>query len=550
MITREELEAVSPLAWMNEHNFVTENQKPMEFIKHRFLVQPFNDLHPKQVIMKSAQVGWSVLKNFQAVWIMSQLKYNIIYVLPTKNVVNDFVAPKVDPIINSNPDIAALIGKDSVSQKRVGDRFIYYKGAFSERDAISISGDVLIVDELDRCLDMGIITTYKSRLQASDVGWEWYFSNPSLPNFGVHEKFLESDQHHWLVTCHECGYEMMMEFFKVEVELPTGKWPVHYIDQERACYACGKCDAELSDKDRMLGRWQAIYPEREWRGYHVSQMVAPWVPASYLINSYRKDSPEFFHNFVLGLPYIEADILIDRAALLNATAPQKLAMRDVVMGTDNGVEKHWVIGTPNGVTKYGKTESWEELEQMFLMYDMKAWVIDANPYPTEPRRLAKKYPGRVFLNYYVQDRNNMGIIRWGHGDDAAIVQSDRTKILDYVAMQIRNTDLIFAMNVSEMEGMIEHWMNMYRIIEENNAGIPKSKWVTKENRPDHWAHALVYFRIALNKTLEAGGTVARSRGPGPDKGKAPVVIDGAIEGIDLTEAIRSTSNTTRKRGYK
>ena len=50
----------NPAAWVMENNFINENQKPFEFSNHRFMLQPYADMSPDQVIMKSAQVGWSV----------------------------------------------------------------------------------------------------------------------------------------------------------------------------------------------------------------------------------------------------------------------------------------------------------------------------------------------------------------------------------------------------------------------------------------------------------------------------------------------------------
>lgn len=540
------LDHLSPLAWIVSNNFVTENQKPLEFQSHRFLIEPYADMHPDIVCMKSAQVGFSVLAILKTFWLAAYGKMNVIYVLPNDNVSKDFVAPKVDALISSNEKLRKLVqNKDSITLKQLGDRFIYYRGAFSEAQAISITADLLVLDEYDRMPKMSVVNTYDSRLQASDYAWRWRFSNPSVPGFGVSELFADSDQRHWIVTCHHCGHKSYMDFDR-DMSHNT-----HYIEKEAETYNCGSCLKELTTADRINGEWVAKYPSRDARhGYWMSQMMAPWVTASRIMEQYRESSPEFFHNFVLGKPYIEADILVDREALLQATTPQTLAKHDVVMGTDNGIEKHYVIGTPNGVFRYGKTESWEELEELFLMYNMKAWVIDANPYPTVPKKLTEKYPGKVFINYYVQDRKSAGIVRWGLKKEAGVVQSDRTKIFDFVAQEIRNKDIQFAMKVSEMEGMIEHWTNMYRVIEEDTNGMQKSKWMTKENRPDHWAHATIYWRTALAKVISGGfsqvvGIPTKSTGLSPH----PIIKDSSVPALDINKMVNEASQQ-RKRGWK
>jgi len=498
----EVLDQVSPLAWAVRNEFITENDRPLEFVKHRFMIQPFNDLHPNQVTMKSAQVGWSVTNIIKAKWLLKYYGVTIIYVLPTQDIVKDFVIPKVDQLILKNPAISDMVTKDNITLKQVGDRFIYYRGAFSERKAISLTCDIVIVDELDRCSDMGVINTFESRMQASEYAWLWKFSNPTVPNFGVHKLWLDSDQMHWVMKCHHCQHERWLDFAPSDVNLN------HYVDIKQQIYACGRCNKELSDADRINGRWWARHPERKYRrGYWVSQMIAPWVKASYIVEKYHNSTPEFFHNFVLGLPYIAADIVLNRETIMAANSPGKVALHDVCMGVDNGIVKTYVIGTPSGVFRTGETESWDEIEQLFRMYNCTAMVIDANPYPEMPKRLAEKYPGKVFINYYSQDTKQLGIVRWGEGDKEGVVNTDRTKMLDRVAMEIQRKDILFVMNPTLLEPMIEHCENIYRTVEEDNDGRKKGKWIRQEGKPDHLFHALAYWRIAILKTLVGGGSV-------------------------------------------
>jgi hypothetical protein len=203
---RARVHMLNPAAWVLDNEFINENQKPFEFTKHRFMLQPYADSSPDQVIMKSAQVGWSVAAILKSIHAAYFLKLNIIYVLPTRNVVNDFVTPKVNPMIERNKVIRDMMkGSDSTSLKKVGDRFIYFRGSFHEGEAISTTADLIVADEYDRS-DQGVLTVYQSRLQASDYGWFWRFSNPSVPGFGVHELYQDSDQMHWFVRCTLYGW--------------------------------------------------------------------------------------------------------------------------------------------------------------------------------------------------------------------------------------------------------------------------------------------------------------------------------------------------------
>lgn len=541
MATTEDLNSSSPLAWIVNNNFITENQKPVEFRNHRFLLDPFYDMSEDMVCMKSAQVGFSVMTILKVMWLAAYKRLNTIYVLPTQNVVKDFVAPKVDPLITSNAPLSKLVSKDSISIKQIGDRFVYYRGAFSEREAISISADVLVVDELDRCPSMAIIATYQSRLQASEYGWQWYFSNPSVPNYGVHERWVDSDQHHWFVKCEHCNHQSFISFEHQE------EFKTHYIDKKQKKYVCGNCAGHISDVARKDGQWVAKYPDRARRGYQISQLMVPYVKPEQILASYKKDPPEFFHNFVLGLPYIAADIFVDRQAISKCIAPQTLAKTNVCIGVDNGIVKSVVVGTPNGIFRYFETESWEEIENLFLMYNA-TMVIDANPYPNIPKKLVEKYPGRVFINYYVQDRKGLGIIRYQTKENNGVVHSDRTKILDNIAAMVVNQELLFALKPSEMEEYIYHWENTYRVVEEDSNGVQKGKWLVKEGKPDHFVHATVYYRIALDKVMNSGfGAIVKSATPQKDI-VAPTVKDNQVEGINLEQAILQAGKT--KKGWK
>jgi phage terminase large subunit GpA-like protein len=190
--TSAELQKASSFAWVIANNIINENGQPLEFEDHFFMIDPFNDDHPDIVVKKSAQIGWSVTEIVKAIHDCAAFGVNIIHTLPTQNVIKDFVIPKVNPIVYKNACIKELLANDSVSLKKFGDNFIYYRGSFVEREAISITADILINDEYDRS-DQRILAIYQSRLQYSKYKWIRRFSNPSIKGFGVDELYESSD---------------------------------------------------------------------------------------------------------------------------------------------------------------------------------------------------------------------------------------------------------------------------------------------------------------------------------------------------------------------
>ncbi len=486
----------SPLAWIVLNKLVTENQKPMEFQNHRYLIDPINDLHPDQVYRKSAQVGMSVAKIFKSLWLCKEFGVNIGYILPSQNIVKDFVTPKVDPLIVSNPVIEQTVSKDSVALKQVGDRFLYFKGAFSEREAISISLDILVLDELDRMPDMNIVNIYDSRLQASEYAWRWRLSNPSSVGFGVDALYTDSDQRHWLIECSHCKHTWFIDF------RPDGR--CHHVDMQKGMYVCGSCGEEITDADRRNGYWKALHPDRYRHGYWISQLMVPTISAKKIIEQFNESSPDFFHNFVLGKAYTPSDLIVNRETILRATSPSSINKIGVCMGVDNGVVKTYVIGTIDGIFAHGQTESWEEIERLKLMYSA-IMVIDPNPYPTTPKMLVDKYPNEVFICYFKQDTKNLGIITYGNGVNASVVYADRTKILDLVAQEKVEAKMLYRERPDQLEDIITHWNNLYRTTIEKDDGRQVSTWLKKDGKMSDYPFAEVYFRIALSRLGSTGG---------------------------------------------
>lgn len=500
----------------------------MEFDDHRFLMQPFSDFHHDQVIRKSAQVGWSTLAIFRSFHLCNFYGLNIAHVLPTQNVVRDFVFPKVDPIINKNPAIRAVVGTDSKALKGIGGHFIYYRGSFTEREAITISTDLNVIDEYDRA-DQAILNTYDSRLQASRYGWRWRFSNPSVVGFGVDMLYQDSDQMHWFVKCHHCGHDWYMDW--------ESDGSSHYVDRDKKIYACGKCHRELSREDRIGGRWVAKYPSRPRRGYWISQLMAPWVTAQRVIEQFKESSPDFFNNFVMGKAYTASDLIVDRAAILRACSPSAIVKTNVAMGVDNGVTKTWVLGNANGIFAHGRTESWDEIEELMLMYNAMV-VIDPNPYPTTPKKLVDKYPNRVFICYFKESKDSH-ILQWGEKDRFGVVYADRTKSIDVVASEIANLNILFRETPYKLEDYIEQWGNIYRATEEEDDGRIVSKWLKKEGKLNDYALATVYWRIALSRIIGGfgGSSLVEPRTPKAAP-TADVVMNGQLV-TDLAENIEA-----------
>lgn len=529
--TIKDLITSSSLAWISFNKFVTENQKPIEFDDHRFMIDPMTDDADDVVGKKSAQVGWSVGEILRSIHSAEHEDRNIGYILPTKNVVDDFVKPKVNPLISSNSEISKIVHDDSISLKKVGDRFIYFKGAFSQSSAISFSIDTLVLDEYDRMPSMTVVNTFDSRLQASKHPKRRRFSNPSQVGFGVDGLYNDSDQRHWMVTC-DCGHISWMDWDKAGSEA-EGVNINHYVDRERKIYACGKCDQEISDEDRRMGRWLAKYPNVKRHGYWFSQMMAPWVSAERIIEQYEESNIEFFHNFVLGKAYTPSDMIVDRAAILRACSPSNINRINVAIGVDQDAGgQYYVAMTTQGVFDHGYVDSWDKIEHLKLMYNAIV-VCDPNPYSTTPKQMADKYTD--WYNCYFKNIDGMSALQWKGSN----VYADRTRLLDIVANEIVNAKVLFRERPHALEDVIAHWTNIYRTTEEKEDGRIKSTWMKKEGKQSDYPFAMAYARVGLTRLLNGESDLIEPTPENPTT-VTNVSSDGSKLNVDFSDIINET----------
>lgn len=526
--------ASSPLAWIAFNKLVNENQKELEFTNHRFMIDIYADDSPDIVCKKSAQVGFSVysiLKSFH------ELKYerrNIIYALPTKNVVQDFVVPKVNPLISSNKPIAADMGSDSVSLKSLAGRFIYFKGG-SEREAISVSADTLVIDELDRMPDQNIVTMFDSRLQAAEAPRRRRFSNPSAVGFGVDGLYTDSCQFHWMVRCEQCNYLSYMDYDRDSYMAGSQELSTHYVDKEREIYACGQCENEISDEARRMGEWIAKSPEHPRHGYWISQMMAPWVTAKRIIEQEDEMDIATFHGFVLGKAFTPSDMVVNREAILRATAPSHIAHTRVAIGVDQDAGgQYYTAMTAEGIFDHGYVDSWEKIEHLKLMYNAVV-VCDPNPYDAMPKQMAGKYTDWYLC--YFKTLDSLSPIQWKEKEQ--VVYADRTRVLDIRANEIVHARMLYRERPSQLEDVITHWKNIYRTTEEKEDGRVKSVWLKKEAKQSDYPFSEVYARIGLSSLL-GGMSEFIEPSDGPSSKVTNITAKGPSEiEVDLNEQIQA-----------
>lgn len=496
------LEQLSIHAWVANNSIRTETGDVLDFSKYRFMFDVYADRSALICCMKCAQIGFTTYEILKTAHECKNDGIDIIYVLPTADDVKKFSGGKTNKMISQNPVLQAWTkDKDSIEQKQFGNNTIYYQGSWTERAALMITAKKLVVDEYDRCKPQ-IVEQYDSRLQSIADPRKAFFSNPSIPDFGIDKLYKQSDQKKWHIT-HSCGETFVMDENCVNYSLEI--------------YQCPKCNGEIIDEERRMGEWKAT-SEGKWSGYWIPLWIAPWMSAAKIAEYKREKTAEYFANFVAGKPYIGGGNKVSAQTIIRCL---NAAINDqegrIIIGVDTGLPIHYVLANKKGYFHYGKCsdpstgkDPYDELEALLTRFPSSILIADQGGDLIGIRKLQAKYPGRVFLVWYRRDAKSQEIITWGKDAEYGKVVADRNRLIQLFVDEMLDRRVTFNGTESEWQEYITHWMNIYRSWEENALGVKEFKW--ERQGPDHWVHASVYARIGLDKYAETKATIVDTGG--------------------------------------
>lgn len=487
-IKLDELENINLHAFIKNNDIKTENGLPLDFVTYRYLIDIYADESDNICAMKGAQIGFTTYEIIKSAHETRNENIDCIYVLPTADDVKKFSGGKTNRIIANNPIFQSWTeDKDSVEQKRFGKATIYYLGSWTERVALMISARKLIVDEYDRCKG-DVVEQYDSRLQFQVKPKKAFFSNPSLPDFGIDKIYKQSDQKKWHIT-HGCG-----------AKFPLTEECVDYKTEE---YVCPICHREITDEERRLGEWVAT-SKGEWSGYWIPLWINPRIPASKIAEYKRTKSPEYFANFVAGLPYMGGKDKVSAQTIIQCLSERVNSHSEpVIIGVDSGLPYHIVCANKEGFFYYDQLkEPIKELEALLKRWPKAIIIADQGGDLTPMRDLQERYPGRVFLVWYRRDKRGLEMIDWGKDSEYGKVTADRNRLIQLFIDEMLDKRVTFNGMESEWQEYITHWLNIYRIWvpmpgEDDLTGKKEFRW--ERNGPDHFVHASIYCRIGLSK---------------------------------------------------
>jgi len=534
---------------------------------HRpFLVRIVNDLSRVVAVMKGRQVGCTEAMLQQCLWLVcNEAGLTITHTFPRGRLAGVFSATRFDEMVRQTGPLVRGIADEpwNVGTKtfrpdgpNAPASFYLVNTASREEQGESVATDVFIADEYDR-MDPRVEDAYAHSLDSSRLGLRRYISTPSLPGRGVAAKFDASDQNRWHLKCACCG-RWQAPTWDDNVEQRRG--PDDLLQRLRFdntlvvetgtfVRVCRYCKKPL-DLRSCSGEWVAAYPQRDIRGYHLSQVICPWRSADRMAREMTAaKSVQSWRNYVLGEPWQGEGGLLDVATWeqvqeslpLVTARPREAAV--VSAGIDWG-RINWVVVEARerndappyicGVGWFEDTatpmESAQRVVDFLRPFNPEIVVADfgygadRNPY------MAKAFPGKFWSARYEDGGDRRGLTyepAWRDKDRR--VEADRTAALKHLCERVRFKQLRVPVAVEQRSATLKRHCTSLALLHEPD---PRREGDERETigatGPDHLAHATLYATVGMDRASRTSGARLVFLDPFGDSSSAGgVVFPGA-----------------------
>ncbi len=476
-------------------------------------------------VMKGAQARITTLFMLRAIHALINGRYpqGSIYYFPNKIAVENFSKTRFGPLIADNLCIRRhLKNTNSVNIKRVGRSFLRLLGATAtidiqgKKDSSSVRSepaDEVILDERD-LFDDAMADMIPDRLLNSLLKLMVELGTPTIPDFGIHKVFGESDQKYRMIKCRACnGYtELASEFpksVKYERETTHEKYKPHF-----ACIKCGK-EIFVSDGEYVAkypDRYDPKYPKEGISGYHVSHFITPNCELSMVMAKYEAaltDSSKMglFYNSMLGFPYIPLEDRLRQQDVFNCCGDDVMRASSVVgtaMGADIMKTNRIVIAEKKPkdgakVIYMARVSGFDALYNLVIKFNVKSAVICLRPYEESFRKFQARCHDRkvkVFGSVYPASDSRKGFKKTD--EQSGVYTVNRTEMMDKSHSWVKSGKLELPRKCEEVIVFAREVCNTAKVLETNDlTGDRIYKYRPIGDKQEHYRHALNYLMLAL-----------------------------------------------------
>jgi len=487
----------------------------------------YRDNSDKIVVQKSYQIGltdWALCELFA----QASAGRSVLYVLPTDVIVYEFSPRRIDKLIDYSAYLRAnyLVGRkdsDSKKQKTLFGTDCHVVGSNNSKNFFEKPCDVLIIDEMDLCVQSNLTFAYDRLGASTDTSgaareiWR-KIGNPSTPGFGINDEYMNSDKKEWLLKCPHCNEWQPLDWFaNVIIDEGAGKSTLkdpafagfHTVATgggRDACPVCRRCNKTLNRL--ATGEWVAEHPDRDVSGYHASKLFGD--PRSgrvildlflkYLKAQYDPSDLQHFYNQILGVPFTAAgtQFTLDILGACAGDYLMPVSAENTVGGCDVGGVLHLHTSTlTNGIrTKQfvGTCTDWDDLHVKCAQYGIKRGVIDALPEKHAAEEFCRTHRG-WYRCFYDLGKNSPDKIRVDH--TSRVIHAQRTASLDESFAHWGMGAVVVPKNWRGLDDgdFVKQMCAATRTLVEKPNGDKEYVW-DEGNKPDHHQHADNYERLA------------------------------------------------------
>lgn len=520
--------------WISTNTFI--NGDPYSFVDHEYQLVILEDGSREVVIRKCSQVGISETSARMALALCGVIRgYTVAYTLPTAGFAATFMKTRVDPVIQNSPYLKDMLSGelDNTEVKKLGDSFLYLRGAQSSNAPISVPCDHLIHDEVDFS-DPEVLSQYQSRLTHSKYKRKTKLSTPTLPDRGIDYEFQRSRRKFNFVKCSCCSQYFLPDYF-AHVRVPgfTGdlrditKANLHNVNYHDAYVECPHCGGKPSLQLEHR-EWVTENPSDNFvaSGIQVSPFDAPNIitPAYLIEASTQYKRYVDFINFGLGLPTLDQDATLTAAELdLCIDADLEELGGGYVMGVDMGLLCHVVVGKvrPDSTIRIMHLEQVPvskiraRYNELRVMWKPRITVMDSQPY-TETVLALQEKDSRLYGAVYVRQKglNLFKVIDREEDKDEGEhdlrqININRDKAFDSLMDFIRSGML--SKRSCELNDVWKAQLTDMRRIKDWDTQTQEIvyRWVKSEQGNDHFHHGTLYMYVASMVLGVARGSTVR-----------------------------------------
>jgi len=504
-------------------------------LAHRpWQVDIINDTHPDKCVIKSRQLGLSEVGVGEMLHFADLHSYagvKCLYTFPTNRQMKDFVSTRINPLLGagyystiSDPHV------DSLEKKRIRNSFMLFRSSSKASAVEGVDIDYLSMDEYDRVNSSAEMSAMES-MSSSKFKILRRWSTPTVPAFGIHKIFTESDQRVYMHKCDHCGYRQQIDYdLNIECMDESGVDTLAKTVKDGTYrFICQKCKKTL---DRWYnGEWVAKYPDRTLnnqgkRGYMITQLNAVWLTADALKRKeLEAESKQHFYNYVLGFPYQDValavqpdDIEKNKREYLEKPLFNRSDYRFISVGIDWG-NFHWV--TIRGFRDDGRID----MIRMFsverargvsnIEADLERIIVELIPYQPDiicadigdsgnyVDKLIQHFGEGVAYGVKVNPNpRSTGQISPVWSEQRCMVTVDKlTQNKRHISDMKMGRLGFYQVDDRELKLYLEHWQNVV-IRDEEDEKTKAIYQIIMAKGDDHFAQSSVYSMVGMEHVLE------------------------------------------------